>query len=145
MVRGVLILNEGDRIPADAALISCHDFATNESMLTGESVPVRKTGQPGVGKMLPPGGEGSPFIYSGTLVVQGQGTALVLATGSRTELGKIGKSLHEMESDDIAERNQQAGAQSRHWRHPAQPDTGNDLWSHSHYWLQYCWSASPWQ
>lgn len=101
VVRGdILILNEGDRIPADAALISCHDFATNESMLTGESVPVRKTGQPGVGKMLPPGGEGSPFIYSGTLVVQGQGTALVLATGSRTELGKIGKSLHEMENDD---------------------------------------------
>ena len=94
VVRGdILILSEGDRVPADATLISCNDFATDESMLTGESVPVHKIGQPDARPLCPPGGDGLPFVYSGTLVVQGYGTARVLATGSHTELGKIGKAL----------------------------------------------------
>jgi Ca2+-transporting ATPase len=94
VVRGdILILSEGDRVPADATLISCNNFATDESMLTGESVPVHKIGQPDARPLCPPGGNGLPFVYSGTLVVQGHGTARVLATGSHTELGKIGKAL----------------------------------------------------
>ena len=93
----ILILAEGDRVAADAVLISSHDFAADESLLTGESVAVRKIEQPEADIMLPPGGDGLPCIYSGTLVVQGHGKARVLATGKRTEIGKIGKALLDQE------------------------------------------------
>ncbi|RFC36975.1 MAG: Ca2+-transporting ATPase [Candidatus Nitrotoga sp. LAW] len=100
VVRGdILILAEGDRVPADAALISCSDFATDESMLTGESVSVRKIGQPDAIKLYPPGGDDLPFVYSGTLVVQGRGAARVLATGPHTELGKVGKALQVLDNE----------------------------------------------
>ncbi|MDE2117826.1 MAG: cation-translocating P-type ATPase [Betaproteobacteria bacterium] len=99
VVRGdILILAEGDRVPADAVLISCNDFAADESLLTGESVAVRKVGQPGTHELQPPGGDDLPFVYSGTLVVAGRGMARVLATGAHTEIGKIGKALQELDS-----------------------------------------------
>jgi Ca2+-transporting ATPase len=91
----LLILAEGDRIPADASLISCNDFAADESLLTGESVAVRKVAQINAEVMQPPGGDDLPFVFSGTLVVQGRGMARVLATGADTEIGKIGKALQE--------------------------------------------------
>lgn len=94
VVRGdILILSEGDRVPADAVLISCSHFAADESLLTGESVAVRKIAQAAAKELTPPGGDGLPFVYSGTLVVQGRGMARVLATGPRSEIGKIGKAL----------------------------------------------------
>ncbi len=96
VVRGdILILAEGDRVPADAALISCNDFAADESLLTGESVAVRKVAQANAGKLQAPGGDDLPFVYSGSLVVQGRGLACVLTTGAYTEIGKIGKALQE--------------------------------------------------
>ena len=155
----ILILAEGDRVAADAVLISCNDFTADESLLTGESVAVRKiaaadisiiqthpcpppegegnqplplqgrrkgrceaAGHPpayplrveglnGDGVKLqkrqnqashllaPPGGDDLPFVYSGTLVVQGRGMARVLATGPHTEIGKIGKALQEQETE----------------------------------------------
>jgi len=98
VVRGdLLLLSEGDRVAADAVLLSCNDFAADESLLTGESVAVRKTAQPdaeGIAIQVP-GGDGLPFVYSGTLVVGGRGIARVLATGPRTEIGKIGRALQE--------------------------------------------------
>lgn len=94
VVRGdILSLSEGDRVPADAVLISCHDLAADESLLTGESVSVRKIAQSALQGLLPPGGDDLPFVYSGSLVVQGHGIARVLATGMHTEIGKIGKAL----------------------------------------------------
>ncbi len=100
VVRGdILILAEGDRVPADAALISCNDFAADESLLTGESVAVRKAAKTDAGDIQPPGGDDLPFVYSGTLVVSGRGMARVLATGPRTEIGKIGKALQEQETE----------------------------------------------
>ncbi|MDP1522943.1 MAG: cation-translocating P-type ATPase [Methylotenera sp.] len=105
VVRGdVLILTEGDRVPADAVLVSCHHFAADESLLTGESVAVRKIAQPESEMMdnsdiRPPGGDGLPFVYSGSLVVQGRGMAYVLATGARTEIGKIGKALQNLDTE----------------------------------------------
>ena len=100
VVRGdILILNEGDRVPADAVILSCVNLSVNESLLTGESVPVRKmatTGNPDISR---PGGDDLPFVYSSTLVVQGQGIAQVQATGLHTEIGKIGKALQMVEPE----------------------------------------------
>jgi Ca2+-transporting ATPase len=95
----ILVLAEGDRVPADAVLLSATNLAVDESLLTGESVPVRKAADPVVHETRPPGGDDLPFVYSGTLVVQGQGVARVLATGAPTQLGKIGKALESVEPE----------------------------------------------
>jgi Ca2+-transporting ATPase len=97
-----IILAEGDRIPADAVLISCINLSVDESLLTGESLPVRKSACEGKTDipMDRPGGEDLPFVYSGTLVVQGFGIGLVRATGSCTEIGKIGKALRTIEPEE---------------------------------------------
>jgi Ca2+-transporting ATPase len=89
----LIVLAEGDRVPADAAVLSCTNLSTDESLLTGESVPVRKVAWDGVLDLSRPGGEDLPFVFSGTLVVQGQGIAQVPATGLHTEMGKIGTAL----------------------------------------------------
>ena len=65
--RDVVLLAEGDRVPADAVLISASNLAADESLLTGESVPVRKMAADGSPPMQPPGGDDLPFVYSGTL------------------------------------------------------------------------------
>jgi len=94
VVRGdILILEEGDRVPADAVLLDCHDLKTDESLLTGESVPVTKAPWDGVKQIGQPGGDDLPFVYSGTLLTAGNGVAEALATGTRTEMGRIGKAL----------------------------------------------------
>ena len=89
----LLVLSEGDRVPADAFVRSAINLAVDESLLTGESVPVGKSaGDPS--KEFPrPGGDDVPAVYSGTLVVRGNGTALVAATGIRTEIGRLGRTL----------------------------------------------------
>lgn len=100
VVRGdLLILSEGDRVPADAVLLSCNHFSSDESLLTGESVAVRKVARSDVTELAPPGGDDLPFVYSGTLVVQGRGEVRVLATGVRSEIGKIGKALQSLEGE----------------------------------------------
>ena len=96
----IVVLVEGDRVPADAVLLSTTSLLTDESVLTGESVPVRKIADAGDAKMVRPGGDDLPFVYSGTLVVQGQGYARVLATGAQTELGRIGKALQSVETEN---------------------------------------------
>ena len=102
VVRGdLLLIREGDRVPADAWLCQATHLAVDESLLTGESVPVRKQagGVAPVAAMARPGGDDTPFLFSGTLVVQGQGVAEVKAIGSQTEIGKIGKALQSVESE----------------------------------------------
>jgi len=93
VIGDIIVLAEGDRVPADASLISCTNLSIDESLLTGESVPVLKTSCEGVEEMGRPGGDYRPFVFSGTLVVHGYGIAEVKATGVNTELGKIGKAL----------------------------------------------------
>ena len=97
VVRGDLVLlAEGDRVPADARLIEATDVQTDESLLTGESVPVRKL----VGPATPParpGGDDLPYVFSGSLVVRGRALAEVTATGPRSEIGRIGQSLSALE------------------------------------------------
>ena len=101
VVRGDLVLlAEGDRVPADAKVIDCHDLEADESLLTGESVPVRKTAAAHASQEAPrPGGDALPFVYSGSLVVRGRGLAQVTATGLRSEIGKIGQSLSTLETE----------------------------------------------
>ncbi len=95
----LIVLAEGDRVPADARLLSAQDLQADESLLTGESVPVRKTVAPDTQDISArPGGDDLPFAYSGTLIVRGSGTAEVMATGPRSEIGKIGQSLGSLET-----------------------------------------------
>lgn len=94
VVRGdLLVLAEGDRVPADAILRRAQNVATDESLLTGESVPVRKLPSVDATSMDTPGGDDLPSVFSGTLVTAGQGLAEVVAIGGRSELGKIGRAL----------------------------------------------------
>ncbi|MBL7932688.1 MAG: cation-translocating P-type ATPase [Bacteroidia bacterium] len=84
----VIIVNEGDRIPADANIIESVNLSVDESLITGESLPVDKT----------PGAEHS-ILYSGTLVVRGKALAIVSTTGINAQLGKIASSLKEVEDE----------------------------------------------
>jgi Ca2+-transporting ATPase len=95
----ILVVVEGDRVPADALLRAGINLAVDESLLTGESVPVRKTAAIGIQALDVPGGDDLPSLFSGTLVTAGQGVAEVLGTGLRTELGKIGKALQQVEPE----------------------------------------------
>ena len=87
----IVFINEGDRVPADGILISDSIINVDESLLTGESVPVEKE----VKRDSAPRGEKSGIrsnrLYAGTTLVRGQGIMSVTGTGGRTELGKIGK------------------------------------------------------
>ncbi len=99
VVRGdVIVLENGDRVPADAVLVEGRDLQADESLLTGESVPVRKVASAeGASPPARPGGDDLPYVYSGSLIVRGNGLARVLATGPRSEIGKIGQSLGALE------------------------------------------------
>lgn len=102
VVRGdLIVLEQGDRVAADAMLLQAADLQCDESLLTGESLPVGKTAtspeRAGVDHR--PGGEGQPFVYSGSLVTRGSGIGRVLATGPRSEIGRIGQSLATLDTD----------------------------------------------
>jgi Ca2+-transporting ATPase len=92
----VIIISEGDRVPADAVLLSSNTISVDESLLTGEPVPVRKAQWDKITTNGKPGGDDTPFLFSGTLVVQGQCIAMVTATAMNSELGKIGKALQSL-------------------------------------------------
>jgi len=101
----LIVLSEGDRVPADAVLLSCTNLSADESLLTGEPVSVRKVcseSSEDVPVMVRPGGDDLSFVYSGSLIVLGQGVAAVRATGINTEIGKIGRALQEVESEVTA-------------------------------------------
>jgi Ca2+-transporting ATPase len=101
VVRGdLLFVSEGDRVAADALLLTATNLSVDESLLTGESAPVRKLPRKGTPFSRHPGGDDQPFLYSGSLVVQGQGIADVQATGVSTEMGKIGKALQSLEPEE---------------------------------------------
>ena len=124
VVRGdVLKLSEGDRVPADALLITADGVGADESLLTGESVPVGKRAAHNTeraslaahdddaartdtaarddkaGEHRAPGGDDRPMVYAGTLIVQGHALAVVTATGVRSEIGRIGQALGRPDSE----------------------------------------------
>jgi P-type Ca2+ transporter type 2C len=97
VVRGdLVVVSEGDRVPADGGLLWASNLSVDESLLTGESVPVSKRAVPEGG---PETAQPEARAFSGTLVVAGQGLARVSATGPDTEMGKIGKSLGAIEME----------------------------------------------
>jgi Ca2+-transporting ATPase len=112
VVGDILLLAEGDRVPADALLLNSLNLSTDEAILTGESVPVRKTnwaGTTGPELEMRPGGDDLPLVFSGTLVVQGRGMARVTVTGAGTEIGKIGRSLQRLKSEKTALQKETGG------------------------------------
>jgi P-type Ca2+ transporter type 2C len=110
VVRGDLLkLTQGDRVPADALLVSADGLRADESLLTGESVPVGKR-EAQAAELVPgpkateattarPGGDDLPKVYAGTLIVQGYALARVTATGARSEIGRIGTALGTVEDE----------------------------------------------
>jgi P-type Ca2+ transporter type 2C len=95
----ILVLEQGDRIAADAVLLEANDLQIDESLLTGESLPVSKRAQIEGAELaiLRPGGDDQPFVYSGSMIARGNGIARVIATGAQTEIGRIGKSIAELD------------------------------------------------
>jgi Ca2+-transporting ATPase len=96
----LVVLAEGDRVPADAVVVQGSQLAADESLVTGESAPVRKSVWDGSVAFARPGGEDLPFVYAGTLVTAGAGIARVHATGPRTEIGRIGHAMRTHEVQD---------------------------------------------
>ncbi|OPF65580.1 cation-translocating P-type ATPase [Hydrogenophaga sp. H7] len=110
VVRGDLLqLSEGDRVPADALLLSADGVQADESLLTGEPVPVAKRAalpdevaaltHDGTTPGHRPGGDELPSVYAGTLIVRGQALARVTATGARSEIGRIGLALGTLDNE----------------------------------------------
>ncbi len=94
----ILVLNAGDKIPADARIIESHNLKVDEAPLTGESVTVTKIVDP-----LPedtPLSDRKNMVYAGTIVTYGRGKAIVVATGMNTELGKIAATVQETEKEE---------------------------------------------
>jgi Ca2+-transporting ATPase len=97
LVRGdIFVLAEGERVAADAVLVSGQDLLVDESHLTGESVPVRK--RPAARRMaMGEPGDDTPFVFSGSMTVRGSGLAEAAATGVRSRIGRIGQALTTLE------------------------------------------------
>lgn len=101
VVKGdIVIMREGDRVPADAVVLSCENLSIDESLLTGESMPVRKLEWDQKMEQQRPGGDDLAFVYSGSMVTSGRGIIKITSTGLNTEIGKIGKSLEKIKDED---------------------------------------------
>lgn len=85
VVDDVIIVEDGAVIPADALILEAHDFTVNESILTGESLPVTKTPNDQDNK-----------IFQGSMVMTGSSVARVIAIGKQTSLGKMGQAMEEI-------------------------------------------------
>lgn len=92
----IILLEGGDRVPADARLVSAYGLDVEESALTGESVPVHKQANVYVDPTAPLGDRRN-MVYMGTLVTRGKAEAVVTATGMATEMGKIADLMQQSE------------------------------------------------
>lgn len=91
----VVMLQSGDKVPADLRLFKIRELNIDEAMLTGESIPVEKSIDPVPEQATI--GDRKCIAYSGTLVTYGQGYGVVIATGDHTEIGRISKLLREVQ------------------------------------------------
>ena len=100
VVKGdIVVLQEGDRVPADALVLKGNNLLADESLLTGEPVPVRKREWREGDNIFIPGGDDIPVVYSGSMIVQGNGMVKVTATALSTEIGKIGKAIDSLNEE----------------------------------------------
>jgi len=96
----IVILYEGDKIPADCIVLRSRSCSVDESLLTGESVPVRKSASEKIDYMwFRPGWDDQPFVFSGTMIVQGQCVVRVISIGIQTEMWRIGKALDDIKTE----------------------------------------------
>ena len=93
----ILIFEVGDKIPADARLLEVSNLKTNESTLTGESVPVDKYSKSLHGEL--PVAERKNMLFMGTVITYGRATAVVVKTGMATEMGKIASGIREVKRE----------------------------------------------
>jgi Ca2+-transporting ATPase len=90
----LILIGEGERVPADGLLVGGDVLTVDESTLTGESAPViKRRAEKGETFDANPGAASSPYVFSATLSVRGQGIVRVFRTGARSTLGRIGASL----------------------------------------------------
>ena len=99
VIGDIMLLEEGDKISADARLIECSDLQVDQSTLTGESNPVRKT-KDAVLKDDLTRAETPNLIFAGTSISEGNGKAVVMEIGMKTEFGKIANLTQNMKTDD---------------------------------------------
>lgn len=100
----IILLTEGQRVPADARLLEVYNLAIDEAALTGEAFPVHKEVELPKGQKLlttdsVPTGDQKTLAFKGTFVTTGRGKAIVVATGSATKLGKIARSIEQINTD----------------------------------------------
>lgn len=98
-VGDLIVLETGDLVPADGRLISCVNLKTEESALTGESLPVEKN-YTYIGKIGTPLGNRINMVYSGSSISYGRGTAIITDIGMKTEVGKIAHMIIEDEAPE---------------------------------------------
>ncbi len=91
VVGDIIILKEGERVPADARVFEVDRLQVDEAILTGESVPIAKE--------ITSNDEKKTIVFKGTYVVAGSGKAVVIATGENTEIGKLHRSIEEINTD----------------------------------------------
>ena len=95
----IVVLQEGDRVPADAIVLNSINLLADESLLTGEPIPVRKREWKENDQTITPGGDDIPVVYSGSMIVQGNGIVQVTAIAMHTEIGKIGKAIESVKEE----------------------------------------------
>ncbi len=91
----IILLSPGEKIPADARLISVNNLQTQEAALTGESLPVKKEAVSYKGELEL--GDRKNMVFSGTIITEGKAKAVVVKTGMQTELGNIAKLIESAE------------------------------------------------
>jgi magnesium-transporting ATPase (P-type) len=94
----IVLLDGGDRVPADLRVIKARDARVEEAALTGESQPVSKSPDPGAEDALL--GDRTSMVYSGTMITAGHLRGVVVATGEATEIGRIGEMVARVEKLD---------------------------------------------
>jgi P-type Ca2+ transporter type 2C len=99
VIGDLVVFSEGERVPADGVILHSINLQVDESLLTGESVPVRKVESNGTETATAPSGDDTPFVFSGSMIVQGNGVAEITKIGAETEIGKIGKALGDVKEE----------------------------------------------
>lgn len=94
----IIDLQEGEKVPADARIIFANNLTIDEASLTGESEPITKTNAILPNESLPVADQKN-MVFKGTNILSGNGTAIIVATGLNTEIGKIAKQISEIDTE----------------------------------------------